>query len=93
LYGTGTTLKDSNNHTFNGNLIYKKDDNTSSENLQNNLIFIDQHTDKTSCNVDIPEKDDWQNDTGVLLNNDGHNFEGDYQGEITWTLEDTPQKL
>jgi len=92
LYGTGTKLKDSNNDPFNGNLIYKKDDNTSSENLQNNLTFIDQHTDTTSSDVDIPVKDNWQNDTGVLLNNNGDNIKGAYQGEITWTLEDTPQK-
>jgi len=93
LYGTGTTLKDSKNDPFNGNLIYKKDDNTSSVDLENNLTFIDQHADSTSSNVDIPVKDNWQNDTGVLLNNDGHNVEGTYQGKITWTLEDTPQSL
>jgi len=77
------------NERFNGNIIYKKDD-TSSQVLGTDPLPIESDANSyTQKTADIISND-WQNDTGLLLEPTGQSQAGHYNGTLTWTVGDYP---
>ena len=81
----------SNGQKFNGNLIYKKDENSNIQTLDENLqqIASDSNSYPSSTTTQIAK--DWKNNTGILLQpNSSTNQSGKYSGKLTWNLIDAP---
>lgn len=87
LYGEATSLTNSDNGVFNGNIIYKTDTNT--YNMYNKLTYIDKDETAEPTEQTKVISDNWSDNTGVLLNQTGANAAGKYSGKITWTLSDS----
>ncbi|MQS75258.1 hypothetical protein [Companilactobacillus halodurans] len=87
LFGQAGDLINDSNEKFDGNVIYRNDTKTQNVSQEKALIA---HQDSASLTKDVDEiSDDWQKDTGILLEQDGLNSVGSYHGDLTWTLTDT----
>lgn len=83
LFAKASILENSDDDSFNGFIYY----NSTKNDLNSGYINIANHNDTSDYNDTI--SDDWSNNEGILLYNDGVNQTGTYSGEITWLAQDT----
>ncbi|MFD1549619.1 hypothetical protein [Levilactobacillus fuyuanensis] len=86
LYAQASTLT-SKTAALDGELVYSDGQNSQPQPLSAKTLITDHGSDGTTTPFNIAS--DWTDQSGILLKVHGGAMKGDYEGTITWTLEDS----